>query len=95
MIKLNTLPVKYFSQLDEDHMFSWAKQIACISSVETCYFYIDPEKADDMGLRDLLALCHRYGISIKPLSSLLNSSNTDWFKNPEAYWYESVFGSGE
>lgn len=93
MIKIDTQPVVYFSQLDEDHFFTWAQEIDCITSIEMGYLHIDPEKINEATLRDVLALLERYKLSAKSLTALCNSKNEIWFKNPQAFWYQAVFGN--
>jgi hypothetical protein len=93
MIKIDTQPVVYFSQLDEDHFFAWAQEIDCVTSIDMGYLHIAPEKVDEESLRDILALLERYKLSAKALAALCNPQNESWFKNPQAFWYQEVFGN--
>ncbi|MEZ5815152.1 MAG: hypothetical protein R3E13_10625 [Alphaproteobacteria bacterium] len=91
MLKIDTMPILYFSQLDEDHFFAWAREIDCIKSVKGGYLHIATDALNEENLRDLLALFGRYKLSGKALSSLCNEGNKHWFKNKDAYWYDNVF----
>ena len=93
MIKIDTQPIVYYSSSDERHFFAWAQEIDCITSIDLGYLHIDPNKASDDSLRDLLALLERYRLASRDLSALSRPENEHWFKNPNAYWYESVFGN--
>ena len=93
MIKIDTGKLLYYSQLDEDHFFNWAKEIPCVVSVEGGILHIDPAKADEPNLRDLMALLARYKLPMNQLAQLLNEENKNWFKNENAYWYNYVFKS--
>ena len=93
MIKIDTQPVYYYSQLDEDHFFTWAQQIPCIVSIDNGYLHIEPSKLDEGNLRDLLAIMERYKLPKSQLSGLCNQTNEKWFKNPKAYWYAEIFNN--
>ena len=42
-------------------------------------------------LRDLLALFHRYEISMRQLAQFQNDENQTWFTAPHMYWHKKVF----
>ncbi len=58
MIKLDTVKVRYFSQLDEDHFFRWAKRIPCVKSIDGGYFHIESKKLSEPDLRDLITIMY-------------------------------------
>lgn len=91
MLKINQ-PVVYYSQLDEDHFFTWAQEIPCVKSIDRGYLHIQETEVNERDLRDLLALFKRYQLSAKPLSALCTPKNAFWFKDRETFWYHDVFG---
>jgi len=92
VIKIDTQPVVYYSQLDEDHFFTWAQEIPCVKSIDQGYLHIDGNEVDEEALRDLLALLERYRLSAKPLADLCTPENESWFKDREQFWYDDIFG---
>lgn len=92
MIKIDTSPVTYFSQKDEDHFFAWLQEIPCVTSIEGGFMHIDFTNISEMDLRDILAVLYRYKVPMPQLRELKNHSNEHWFADPQTYWYESVFG---
>ena len=89
MIEIQTTPIRYFSQKDEDHFFRWAQELRCVSSVERGVLSVDVGLVTDDELRELLALLTRYRLSIEPLRGLENAANEHWFNDPNAYWNAS------
>ena len=86
MIEIDSTPIRYFSQKDEDHFFRWAQELSCVSSVDRGVLSIDTQLVSDDELRELLALLTRYGLSIEPLRGLADATNKHWFNDPQAYW---------
>jgi hypothetical protein len=86
MIEIDSTPIRYFSQKDEDHFFGWAQEIGCVLSVDRGVLSVDAERVADDELRELLALLTRYQLSIEPLRVLANPCNEHWFNDPQAYW---------
>ncbi len=86
MIQIDSTPIRYFSQKDEDHFFRWAQELRCVSSVNQGVLSIDAELVTDDELRELLALLTRYRLSIEPLRGLQSAANEHWFNDPKAYW---------
>jgi len=91
MMKIDIQPIRYYSNLDEEYFFTWALDIDCVERTHSGYLYIEEAKVDEPNLRDLLALLHRYELPASPLAVLCSSENEEWFKNEQAYWYDSVF----
>jgi|SRR5687767_14732795 hypothetical protein len=87
---------RYYSSRDEEQFFSWLESIGCVQSVGGSG--VDLEiilAARRIGQRDLLemvAIFQRYKLNMRPLA-LLDTRRVDWFRNPNAYWYQKVFGA--
>jgi hypothetical protein len=92
MIKIDTSPIRYFSQLDEDAFFSWAQNIPCVKSVENGFLHIRSKRLSEIDLRDLIAIMHRYRMPMAQLQQFLNERNEHWFKSPKMYWHRDIFG---
>lgn len=93
MIKIDTSPIRYFSQLDEDSFFSWARRIPCVRSVDNGFLHIRSKRLAESDLRDLIAVMHRYRMPMAQLQQFLNDRNAHWFKAPKTYWHREVFGA--
>lgn len=91
MIKIDTSPVRYYSQLDEKSFFEWAMEIPCVKSIEGGFLHISSKRLSEPNLRDLLAIMYRYKMPMGQLQLFCNSTNEHWFKSEKAYWYKSVF----
>jgi len=91
MVKIDTQPIRYLSQLDEASFFEWALKIPCVTSVDNGYLHIRSTRLSESNLRELIALMHRYKLPMKPLRQFLNANNAAWFKSEDRYWYKSVF----
>jgi hypothetical protein len=82
---------------DERAYFEWLGRIPC---VERYYgdgrrgLVVELKRApwkDE--LRELLALCHRYGVDMRQLAKFETSKNRAWFRAPHKYWHSAVFGA--
>ena len=93
MIKIDTSPIQYLSQLDEDSFFSWVQQIPCVKSVENGFLHIRSKRLSEVDLRDLIAVMHRYQMPMAQLQQFLDKRNEHWFKSPKMYWHQQIFGS--
>jgi hypothetical protein len=89
--------VRYGSQGDEDVFFHWLARIGCVGEpwgrVRDLYIPIVSDPTDDE-LRELIALFHRYAVDLRQLATFETRANRAWFRKPEAYWHEGVFGEG-
>ncbi|MDD2721945.1 MAG: hypothetical protein PHH47_11625, partial [Gallionella sp.] len=92
MIKIDTSPVRYYSQLDEDAFFAWAQKIPCVTSIEGGFLHIKSKRLSESDLRDLVAIMHRYKIPMQQLRQFCTAANERWFRAEGSYWYKSVFG---
>lgn len=86
----------FYSYLDESHFFCWLEEIDAISEIKrdgsklalTCSFPIT-----EACFRDLIALCFRYSVDMRPLLALSSLEHDSWLKNSGTYWHEKMFGS--
>jgi hypothetical protein len=89
--------VRYYSEGDEAAFFGWLDKIPCVDhytgSGETLYITVSCKQMSEVCLRELIALFFRYRVDMKQLSVFSSAANRAWFKNPEAYWYNGVFGA--
>jgi hypothetical protein len=91
--------VRFYHQSDERAFFEWLSRIPCVERYEgdghrglVVYLKRRPGKDD---LRQLLALCRRYGVDMRQLAKFETAKNRDWFRDPETFWYRGVFGRAE
>ena len=92
MVRLDCSNVRFGSQLDEKHLFSWASEIAGFVRWEQDTLFMRSRRISAASLRDLLALFWRYQIPMEQLAQFENESNSPWFRAPKAYWHKRVFG---
>jgi hypothetical protein len=92
MVRLNCSGVKFGSQLDEKHLFSWALEIPCVVRWEQDQLVVRSRRLSKSDLRDLVALLWRYNIPMQQLAQFRNSTNEGWFAAPGTYWHQRMFG---
>jgi len=92
MIYLNCSGIRFGSQLDEKHLFEWAREISCVVRWEQDTLVVRSRRVSESALRDLLALFWRYNIPMEQLAQFQNSANEAWFTAPKMYWHKKVFG---
>jgi hypothetical protein len=73
--------VRFLHQADERAFFEWLERIPCVGSFQ-----------GDDDLRQLLALLFRYGAKLDQLAKFETDENRGWFRQPENYWHDAVFG---
>ena len=95
MIKIDTSPVRYYSQLDEKSFFEWALEIPCVKSIEGGFLHIRSKRISKSDLGDLIAIMHRYQLPMSDLQQFSNPTNAHWFRAEEMYWHRSVFGDSK
>jgi hypothetical protein len=89
--------VRFFHRNDELLFLEWWSRIPCVESCDgdgsdrglVVQLKRRPGKDD---LRQILALCHRYGVDMRQLAKFETAKNQDWFRDPKKYWYQAVFG---
>jgi hypothetical protein len=91
MIYLDCSGIRFGSQLDEKHLFEWAREISGVVRWEQDTLVIRSKRISDEALRDLLSLFSRYNIPMEQLTQFRNPTNEGWFTAPHMYWHESVF----
>jgi hypothetical protein len=91
VIKIDTSPVRYYSQLDEKSFFEWAQAIPCVKSIEDGFFHIRSKRLSEPDLRGLIAIMYRYKMPMSQLRQFSNPKNEHWFKAKKTYWYRAVF----
>ena len=87
---------RYFSQLDEDHFFSWLQEISGVMDVkgtpQGLIVSLASDRLSKESIYDLLAIHARYNLDMRQLAQFETKANSSWFRNPQAYWYKRVFG---
>jgi hypothetical protein len=81
---------------DERAFFEWLARIPCVERYVgegrrglVVYLKRAPRKDE---LREILALCHRYGVDMRQLAKFETAKNRAWFCDPIKYWHQAVFG---
>ena len=76
--------------------FEWLARIPCVDSFSgegalglVVRLKHSPGEDD---LRQLLALCHRYGVGMRQLAKFECLKNRSWFRDPKMFWHKAVFG---
>lgn len=92
MIRLDCSGIHFGSQLDENHLFHWAREIPCVVGWEHDTLLVRSRRISEPDLRDLVALFWRYKISMRQLAQFKTSTNAKWFASPHMYWHKRVFG---
>ncbi|MBB5912992.1 hypothetical protein BJY24_001859 [Nocardia transvalensis] len=95
-VALEATDVWYYSHGDEAAFFEWLDKIPAVRSyggrVNILEIVVETP-VDEDSLRELLALCYRYRINMAQLRQLDNSRIGPWFRDPQKYWYEDIFGA--
>jgi hypothetical protein len=91
MLRIDTAPVRYHSQLDEDAFFRWAQEIPCVKSIDGGFLHVRSKNISASDLRDLIAIMYRYKVPMTQLRQFCTAKNERWFKNKKMYWYRRVF----
>lgn len=88
--------VIFYHLNDERAFFEWLGRIPCVERYEgegrrglVVYLKRKPLKDE---LRELLALCQRYGVNMRQLAKFETARNRHWFRDPKKYWHSAVFG---
>ncbi len=86
--------VWFYSVGDELSFSSWLDNVKAIRRWEgkgDCILLHVPSRISDKGLRELLAIFHRYRIDMRQLARFQSPSNKAWFADPKKYWHKRVF----
>lgn len=95
-VELQATGVRFFSQGDETAFFGWVKSLPFVEHIEgrgrSLYIKIDSPAVNEDGLRELLALFHRYGVDLAQLVAFDREEFAEWFRRSDAYWHKDIFG---
>ena len=86
--------VTYYSQEDETAFFEWLDRLECVEGYRgelRDLFIALKRRPTRQDLRELIALFFRYRVDMRQLTRFETKSNRQWLRNPEAYWYASMF----
>ncbi len=88
--------VRFWHYGDERAFFEWLERIPCVASfagegTDGLVVRLKRRPGQD-DLRQLLALCHRWGVDKRQLAKFETDQNRNWFRDPRTYWYHEVFG---
>ncbi len=88
--------VIFYHLNDERAFFEWLGRIPCVERYvgdgrRGLVVYLKRKPLNDE-LRELLALCQRYGVDMRQLARFETSRNRRWFRDPKNYWHSAVFG---
>jgi hypothetical protein len=92
MVYLDCSGIRFGSQLDEKHLFEWAREISGVLRWEQDTLVVRSKRISEKALRDLLSLFHRYNIPMVQLAQFRNPKNEEWFTASQMYWHKKVFG---
>ena len=88
--------VTFYHANDERTFFEWFGRIPCVERYAgegrrglVVYLKRRPRKDE---LREILAICHRYGVGMRQLAKFETATNRAWFCEPQKYWHKAVFG---
>jgi hypothetical protein len=81
------------------HFFQWLLSIPAVEKavggpggLSIIFNAVDLERTDWGGL---LSLFTRYGIDMRALQELVTPEHEAWLKDPDKYWYSSLWGTSE
>ena len=91
--------VRFFHQSDERAFFEWLARIPCVESYvgegrRGLVVSLKRRPGND-DLRQLIALCHRYGVDMRQLARFETAKNRTWFRDPKMYWHQAVFADSK
>jgi hypothetical protein len=96
MVELECKKVVFHSPQDEAAFFTWAKSIPSVAAIagrgHSIFLRMKSKRVSEASLRELIALHHRYRVSMSQLAQFRNATNEAWFASPKAYWFRLVFG---
>jgi hypothetical protein len=90
VLRLNT----FYSPLDEAQFFAWLTSIKGVTKLGGKHrdLYVTLARApSDSQLRELIALCRRYRIDMRPLAAFRTSRNERWLADPQKFWHREMF----
>lgn len=88
--------ISFRSSLDEASFFNWLNAIEGVAKISgrgaDLHIKLRSKRLPDRSLRELIAIHCRYGLPMKSLGIYETEKNRDWFRDPGAYWFRSIFG---
>lgn len=92
-------PRPWYSNADEDQFFNILYALPEVEHVQgynnsphnDLVLSLSQQYLSDDSLRNLLGVMTRYQLPMVALSNQCATHNEAWFKNPDSYWYNSVF----
>jgi hypothetical protein len=84
----------FYSPTDEAHFFAWLGSIKGVTKLAGHLrdLHITLARApSDTALSELIALCQRYRIGMRPLAAFRTARNARWLADPKAYWHRAMF----
>jgi hypothetical protein len=82
IVRLEATAVRFFPQGDESAFFGWLDRLAFVERYEgrgrILSIFVNSAAADQDGLREMLALFHRYGIELRQLAIFDRDEFADW-----------------
>jgi hypothetical protein len=88
--------VRFYHANDERAFFEWLARIPCVENYagdgSRGLIVKLKRKPGNDDLRQILALCYRYGVNMRQLARFQKAKNQSWFCDPQKYWHRYVFG---
>ena len=85
----------FYSRGDERRLFLGFKEITAIRSVQgigkDLLLDVEVNALSKEGMRELLALLWRYGISLTPLRTFAEKKRFSWLNDSQGYWHTAMF----
>ena len=90
--------VTFYHPADERAFFEWLQRIPCVASLSGdgrrgLVVRLKRRPGND-DLRQLIALCRRYGVDMRQLAKFETDHNRVWFRDPRAFWHRAIFHPG-
>lgn len=88
-------PATFYCESDEECFFGWLKSIPGMKNVTGTPGGLEldiEEPIDKLSFYELVGLMTRYGLDRKALLPLCAKQSDPWFKDPQNYWFNAVFG---
>jgi hypothetical protein len=89
--------ILFYHLNDERAYFEWLARIPCVERYQgegrrglVVYLKRRPRKDE---LRELIAMCQRYGVNMRQLAKFETVANRKWLRDPQKYWYEAILGT--
>lgn len=95
-VELAVRDISFYSQGDQDAFFQWLNRIPGVEGYRgqrsTLLLAANPNIGEEWDPVEFVALYRRYNIDMKELRVLFTSRLDPWYRDPERYWYNEIFG---